>query len=163
MVDVDWNFILSITTTFATAVLVLVIILQTKVFRTQTGLGYLPFIAPRHIPIDADKASIFFDNVGVGNAVDVCIRIYDMDGNKLQEISRYVSKPGELATTGVTLRRGSKFRIVGSYRDTNRKIHKIDRTYRYPPECLSTDLEEYEEEYLARLERKKQEEQEKSK
>lgn len=153
MVEIDWNFVLSVSTTFATAVLVFVIILQTRLLRTQTGLGYLPYITPRYVTADPQKALIFLDNVGKGIAVDVCVRIYDSNGKKLEEISRFVTKPGELTTTGVTVKVNSTFRIVGSYRDTNRKIHTFDQTYRYPPECLITDLKEYEEDYLARLKR----------
>jgi len=151
MAEIEWDFVLSIFTIFATAVLVFVVILQTRVLHTQTGLGYLPYIAPRYVSVNTKQGLIFLDNVGKGNAVDVCVRIYDSNGKKLREISRFVSEPGKLTTTGLKFNVNSKFRIVGSYKDTNRKTHKFDRTYNYPPECPITDLKEYEENYLARL------------
>ena len=156
MEHIDWNFVISTITGISTAALALFFIIQTNLLRHQIGLGYYPYLSPR-FRWNENFFLLFIDNVGQGNAIDVNLKIYDIQDHFLGRVDRYVLKPGEDAHTGIQLQDNVRYRIVGKFRDTKGKIHKINKTYNFPPSAFATRremFEEYERDYLLRLEEK---------
>lgn len=125
----------SAVTAIATVSLVIVLIWQTALTRQQIRFSHLPFLTPRFVS-EQGNIRLLIVNVGNGNAVDVHLKIHDINQNLLVSIDRYALVSGEAAHTGIDLEKYGKIKITGTFLDTNKKKHKVDTDYEYPPKYV---------------------------
>jgi hypothetical protein len=145
-----WTTFGGLLTGIATAVLVVILIIQTRKLEKSTQLGSGPKIFPRYITDPSTNITrIYIYNVGKSAAIDVHLEFTDEQNNPigLCRVDRYslttidvktydpqkrVWRP-ELVETGISFEKEFKFRVKGWYKDLNEDRENIDQLYTYPP------------------------------
>jgi len=146
-----WTTLGGLLTGIATAVLVVILIIQTKKLEKSTQLGSGPKLFPRYITNENTRMTrIYVYNVGKSAAIDVHLEFTDEKNNILAREDRYslttidvktydpekgIWRP-ELVETGICFKENFKFRMKGWYKDLNEDKKHIDQLYEYPPKVI---------------------------